>query len=940
MSSRLAVVALLGVVSACQCGGGAPPGAKYRFTSEGEGPTNAAPLNPLRVGSVLGEGVDTTIIDGVIETPSGRELRMTRVFSNLVTRVTQAPDGLFFTGSTADGTAPTPLLVVPATVRVGMKWEVFSEAEAPLYRYEVVERTEVADSWFGPSVAWRIDQTDDQGAVVSRQYLEGRGSTATPPRVMLNEEPQVSPERAPAVELEPLVVPASFGKRGWVESLSLVRVGEGPGLFLANDEAYENGGQLGWCGAWSGALEAPVTAVAPSMGSPFRRTLGPECVSTQYCSRVTTSTGAYLDCNLEYVSGHASGMMVGSDGKLTWAPRTNAGTLAYADLVRAGRDYSETSYRAFAVVPDAQGRGNVLYTHYAGYQDLLALGDEVSLLGDGSQPRLVPNNTLALHDLSFISPLSEDTGGRSTLLLQTGDGMLWSATLSGMTLSRPRRHVRLAGRLAVQATERGHEVLRVTADGLVQRLRVDAEGLGLDPVAQVTVAAGEAVVGAFLWREAGGTRLVVATTVSDERDARGPTVRLTLHRSKAQVTPGPTERPSAVNGVRAVTGGANQDVLVCWSGGGEPTLTGWTIGGEPAAAVAALDFAGPCVQVFRPAGQANGGGGVLGSRYWTVEGPVPGLGRVTVRMGVFDPDLGLKPNALPTVLAPLQGGGFVSARRIYGAGGVTLGVPTALLDGEPAVAGCLLGGPCSAFADAAGNGLWANWLHPTRTDISYVRRLGLSSFSMEVPRGSGVELPAGGGGAIVGLVDAGVVSRYLMDPDGGVTPLPDLPVEYGILGLTADGSLCGFVRGATRTFCRRAGAAEVTQPLPSGSSDLWPMRPTNEGVLIGLAPGSLDTHYGLDPATGAVFDHPPPHLDPLLYTYASDGSLWGLVLDTTPGLVAPVKAVRFKRSGPVEVPIPAGLVPPGDRLVRMEVDEQVILFVTQFQRMFTLARPE
>jgi hypothetical protein len=64
------------------------------------------------------------------------------------------------------------------------------------------------------------------------------------------------------------------------------------------------------------------------------------------------------------------------------------------------------------------------------------------------------------------------------------------------------------------------------------------------------------------------------------------------------------------------------------------------------------------------------------------------------------------------------------------------------------------------------------------------------------------------------------------------------------------------------------------------------------------------------------------------------------VLDTTPGLVAPVKAVRFKRSGPVEVPIPAGLVPPGDRLVRMEVDEQVILFVTQFQRLFTLARPQ
>lgn len=136
---RLFLVVLALSVSSCTCTGpGSPPGARHRFTSQGEGATNRLPLNPLRVGAVLGDGPGTQIADGVIDTPNGRELRLTKTFGGFVTRVSQTSEGLFFTASTVDGAALTPVLVVPATVRVGMAWEVFTQSQdKPLYRFEV-----------------------------------------------------------------------------------------------------------------------------------------------------------------------------------------------------------------------------------------------------------------------------------------------------------------------------------------------------------------------------------------------------------------------------------------------------------------------------------------------------------------------------------------------------------------------------------------------------------------------------------------------------------------------------------------------------------------------------------------------------------------------------------------------------------------------------------
>lgn len=931
MALRVLLAAVLGVFAcACSCQGpGTPAGARYRFTSQGEGATNALPLNPLRVGSVVGG----SIVDGVLETANGRELRLTNTFSGLVTRVAFGADGLFFTASNIDGIEARPVLVVPATVRVGMTWEVFVDrSDVPLYRFEVKERTELSETFFGPGVLWRIDATDDIGAVISRRYLEGRGNVEALAQVMWNEDPPVSPDAAPPVELEPLTMPETFNKRAWVESFSLVRVGDGPGLFIANDEVFGNGGNIGWCAQYAGGA---LTPVPPVSGAPFRRTAGLECVTTQLCAKAASSVGVgVLDCSLSYASGHASGAFVGSDGQVTWAPRLNTGDLAFADLVRAGSDFSEVSYRGYAVVPDAQGRGNVLYTHYAGYGDLLALGDETRLLGDPAAPRLVTNNTLALGDLAKVTPLADDTGGRRTLLMQTADGMLWSAKLEGTVLSRPVKHARLAGRLSVQATERGHEVLRVTGDGLVQRLRVDEQGLGLDPIAQVKLTGvGEQLHSAFLWREGGQTFLVVAVLRFDGRDALGSLVRLDLLRSKQPVTPGATVRPALANGVRAQTAGPNGDALVCWSGARLTSPDGWTIGGKPALAVLPVDFGGPCAMVLRQPGPPFAGESQHGSPYWTIEGPVPGQGRVTVRTGVATNGGFRGGSPLPFLLAPLKEGGHVTGRRIYGPGGVVLGMPTLALDAEPVAQNAAL------FAiDAAGNGLWVTTRDPVVMNQSVVKRLGSTSMEVRFPPGTNVSLgfPSGGGGLVL-PINENLGPRYVyVSPDGGVVDLPTDVATERLSGRLADGTLCGSVLGQQRAFCRKPGGPTVTAPLPADVGSLpepGAFLPSDDGVFI----TALGDHYAFDPATATFLDRPAGNRTAVGLVHAADGTVYGLVFDSA--RMVPFFPARFRRGGPEEVPVPGGVFQRGEDLVRVVPDGPVLLLAARNMRLSLIARP-
>jgi hypothetical protein len=925
-------------VAACGGGGGggaAPGGGGYHFVSMGTGEENTKPLNPLRYGSVFGTGRASVIADGYVDLPSGRALRLTEVLSGVVTYVAQKPEGLFVLGGTLDGLDKGSELIVPAKVRLGMKWTTTLVGGGG-DTFEVTAREPNTASQFGPVTKWTIERTDGDGNLLaSKSYLEGYGSESSPPTVLPAEDVVVAPETAPKVTLTPIPTPDSFRGRGWVETIGLVRANESVGgMFVVNDELEAT--NVGFCGMYDGTT---VTAMTPSPGKPFRRTTGPACVTTTYCVKLTTMAGGRLDCSITYASGQASGVSIGLDGTYTWIARANEGGLAYADFERAGSDFSETAYRTLAALPDDKGVGQIVYNHFGGFGDLVAIGGP-ELLGEANppSPKILANNLVALEDLTAAIPLGDSNGGRRTMLLQTADGMLWSSRIGGDVVEPPVRYGRFSGELSVQASEHGNEVLRVTGDGLVQRLSVDAQGLALEPVAKIDLPPREVAVGAFLYREADAAKLIVATLTPDGSDGvLGSLVRLNLYKSSAAVTPGAAVRVPAALGLRANAAGYNYDGLVCWTGAeGPPDPTGWTIGGQPAAAVVPVTGGGPCAMVVRPPGQGMPG---LSANFTAVEGPIPGVGRVTVQLPL-NPNLRVDPGVINGgeidrgALAPLKGGGMVSGRRLYGSGGVARGVPI-----DPLTADAFR----FEWIDAAGNGVWLSTMDEANEPL--LRRVGLTSartsFPDLVPDVNGVkpkptiEFLSGGGGVVVKAGPA----EYYVAPDGTKTMLPAPKTNRAYMGRLADGTLCGIDGSAPPSiFCVPPAGAEVTSPLPAGVLSIPDVLPGAEGVFL-FKPNTGLPYAGIDPKTATLIGIAPATYDLVSWCPAADGSLWGVVSDSA--INGNVYLVKLTRNGVQRVEIPAALIPRDDQIVRVVPDEDVLLLIFRKTMSYAImARPK
>jgi hypothetical protein len=107
----------------------------FEVTAEGNGPPNAAPLLPLHVGTVLATedselnhpytwAVESPILRG------GRPLHR-MVFPDGVLYLESTTDGILAHGSTVNQWEEHPLLLIPATVRDGMTWEVSSTGGQP-----------------------------------------------------------------------------------------------------------------------------------------------------------------------------------------------------------------------------------------------------------------------------------------------------------------------------------------------------------------------------------------------------------------------------------------------------------------------------------------------------------------------------------------------------------------------------------------------------------------------------------------------------------------------------------------------------------------------------------------------------------------------------------------------------------------------------------------
>lgn len=803
----LCVVAVFGVAS---CGSKDEANApRFRIVDAGSGPANAAPLEPLREGTYR---ADYTVVEGSIDLPSGRGQKLHDLVSGEVTWFTRSADGLFVAGGTADGALAHPTLLVPTTVRVGMKWQVMAgDGDSVDYTYTVESRSDSAP------YEWRIDQlrTGD-AAPINRYYVEGRGRTyrGTFTRSMLFaplEAPVPEPIAPLPIALAPLEVDASVDLTKLPDlpnGLSMVQAPGKKALLLYDVTHVAGVGNAGVCLQTDGKS---VVAGKLELGAPFRRTEGDVCPTAPDCWS-NSSTGN-LDCTETVL--HADGALVEPDGRIAWIPRV-AGGLVPADYRYMGSDLPNAAsfFTALMLVPGTQTR--VVYGENTLVQT--RVGGEY-FFDTPLQPEHGENYATPIANdwfatgvtLTSVHPISggADGGDRSTVLLRTSDYGLWTSKLDGARLTRPKFVGRLGGILSSETTASGTEILRVTGDGSIDRLRVKNGDLALEHVGNATLAPKEQAVGAFVLHDAAGDALLVAVRGADATGA--PVLRL-LRSTSPLPAAVPVKGP--VSGVTLALAGGRDDLLLCRAADGQtPDLSGWTRGDVKATALSPRAD-GSCVLVLSE--------DAVSGEQAVLSGTLPGIGRIAVdpneRGGLLGGvvDFG---NENVGVVAPLREGGVVGWRRLLG--------PDAVVEGMADGGGVQAVG--EGVIDHAGNGIWHRV--PTRNvttgnvdglELYLLGRkqlrvdLALPPTNLARPYSVDIEAAMHGGGVVVRFWNSSTptVAHAYVAPDGKVSLLNESNSSSNYYcGRLSDGTLCG---SGSVLFCRSPAGVERTMPQPVG----------------------------------------------------------------------------------------------------------------------------
>ncbi|MDP1919568.1 MAG: hypothetical protein Q8L14_25175 [Myxococcales bacterium] len=838
-------------------------GARFTFTDQGSGTANTAPLDPLRDGTLRGG----LLLDGTVDLPTGRARRVIELTTNEVTYVLETKVGLFIGGGQLDGILEAPVLLVPTTVRVGMKWEVRLKDDKVAYTFEVVSRTEAVPSAFGKTTQWAISQKDSTGSATTRVYAEGIGiaESAGGYAVIPLETPDPEPSTAPrvAIELMPRINGDFSPTAASGASISMVRTAGRDAVLMYDNEAAN--GDAAVCLRISAAGASPLVALN---GVPYKR-LGPEqCQST---TRVPTNGASSLQ-----LGGHASGAFVEADGHVSWIPRKR-GKVTQSGLTAV--DSPGSTLTARALVPGDDGGVRFLFQQGPG-SDAVKLGGTEYLFGTSTQTELqLPDTFFSLTaGVAFISPLTSDEGDRGSLLVRTDDEMLWLVQVSSAGMTTPVQLGRLGGNLSVQATQAGHEILRVTSDGQIDRLHLRAGHLSLEPLARVDVPAHTYADAAFLFRDPAGDFLVLAM-FEHAAESKGNGFR--LFQSVGAVA-GSATRTALPPRVSMTSAGANGDQLICLPPGGEPISTsGWTLGDAPVGAALHVTPGGRCVLLVRGPGQLGSSSQNLA--HDTVTGALPGVGRVALIGLASGGPVNSHAPGVPHLLAPLKDGTVAHPSRKYGRGIVAL-EPRALATRSPMadLYGDLLAMSLNPpFIDLRGDGLWGarSSFAPNGTDVV---RFG-SEFFHRTYAGGSVELRGVSekGGLLVSLQDGpGLPSHWARQTTAAANvDLPDPPTGGTYAIELKDGTLCGdlfdpSVDMVSKYFCRAVDGRVRMAPATNDShfSSAIPLRgalPLADGSLLVTGWKQL-YRFNTTAMTSSVF------LEGQLWLgVGSNGSVWG-----------------------------------------------------------------
>lgn len=868
----LLTTAILASSTQLHCGGDssakAPPGARFNVVSPGSGDSNAEPLLPLRVGSVLRPtNVDANPSFSTIEDAGeiGGAPAVGVFASGSFELYAKAADGVFRIGASGTGLDPHPALVVPATVRVGMTWDVFGDGDQVASTF-TVESREAQDTATGPRIVWRILRRFASHAPDERAtYWEGRGDGDRMPAVFPLDDVPVESVTPMPVALEPMKATIDTGEDQVI----------GDGGSTAKLVAYYSPLLPFSMVHAKGAAEALILSHGPRG---FDHCIKTDGSTIRRGSVNGTNTGKFATNEGDECAGFISESPPVT--RLGDATATLVGDRVYWMAVVAG---GYVSGRERAIIGFDGKTPELLSVNDERLFGAMRVGSGESFGGafDASKEYTLDDTLVGINrDLVRVYPFPGKDSKNAELLVMANDGRLWSASLVDGNLSAPRLETTLGATLSPQMSVNGMDLLAVAPNGRIDELVPTRDGLMIRHLADVGLPGGELAYSAFRVSANGDpsqTTLVVITLLPGSQvgfDATHPKP-LSYHVWRAphfQPTPQPLIRPR-VFGISTSSADGLSDMKVCWpKGGGKLSADGWTLGRTPPLAVLEANDAGTCALIVRDGSKSPSDASQPFQNFVTAT--VPGIGRVELATGTdlvpgsprlyhaFDTDREHYP-------APLSGGGWASPFQRFDRDQTPMMTWGGVIDtGSP-----------DWVADAAGNGSWRFEPSIPGNQPDLLALNGRSKV-LRIARPDGEKMLAAAGGGLILWLTAKGVGEYVA-PDGSITPLklPAGKIEQPVLcGGRKDGVYCAQFSGTAADYtitCVRPDGTQRSIAFDDPCNvDFRPTAPLPDGSFV--VPTQLHGVMRIDPDAGVASKIDPRFLYGVRLSFAPDGTVWGV----------------------------------------------------------------
>ncbi len=613
-ASSLFVLLVGGLVTLLPaCGDDAGP----TIESRGEGPANERPLwvprpgpiGPVQVGDSLRPSYtmsEDRLVGGRRVFAAGWQ-QATEFFESglgpaepyFVRFYGRHEDGIYLEGDTRAGLYDEPVLFVPSTVRVGMRW-----SHPPRWTFEVVGRGE------GSPVTWRIRVIDAERRTTNPEntlVLKGEpyfltfyeGSPMGPfwtfhtnrlrgeaggdePAWLWQDEvpPPAEPADVPELALRPLnggepiaegVVPTFFGVVVHPTSDRLELTLDGMATTIENSGitgAFFVGGEATLCGSYD---------------------VGDD--------RVTAAGDDPDQCRDPRVT------IIDKDDRVLRIPAKGGWRRYFYCVPATGTDGTPTcNPQSFGLAGIYRADDGTAMVFFEGRDSTMVAPHDGTLEGPMSAEAGAPWVALANSDIA-------DEVGGSALWLPEQDGTGWSLLVSkrdGLQTVHVAADGRVdrvtpfrdeGGNLGLTTDKSGRRLLRTHPDGAIERILWDGDGVRRQPLARIGLEPNRVLVGAAEV----GDRLLVLTlhdfagtdpqystvgrygdeiNVGADRAVRPELGRLQLWEATLPASAPPPIAPGELTRLVAALDPSGSDAALCGFSGKAP-LDGWTISGAP-----------------------------------------------------------------------------------------------------------------------------------------------------------------------------------------------------------------------------------------------------------------------------------------------------------------------------------------------------------------------